>query len=182
MTTAAVVNGSWMPNQRSNKTPTKPRRPNAVNSATPPTTGGSTSGRVTSARTRRWPGKRVRARTNATGTPNSRHTAVVMVAVMSDNRSAVRAPGSVSRAPSVDQGALMSRPISGRNRYAVPITAGSSSTHGGRRYCCCDGWVTAPGSRPRSGPLAPRATECTTPRPAPRRRSGHSSMPRSDTR
>src|SRR5664279_1100552 len=48
-TTPAVVNGSVIPNQESRNRPTIPLRPSTSSSATPPTTGGSTSGSVTSA-------------------------------------------------------------------------------------------------------------------------------------
>src|SRR3954467_9008785 len=104
-TTPAVVNGSVIPNVESSQPPTRPRRPKTSSSATPPTTGGSTSGTVTSARTNRRPGKSARASTQARGTPRTRHTAVAIVAVSSDNRNAARIPGSVSRSGSVDQGA-----------------------------------------------------------------------------
>src|SRR5690606_5065457 len=49
--TPAVVNGSDTPNHSCRYRPTNPRRPNASSNATPPTTGGNTSGTVTSART-----------------------------------------------------------------------------------------------------------------------------------
>ena len=61
-----------------------PVRPNASSSATPPTTGGSTSGRVTSARSSRCPGKLLRASTHASGTPMTREIAVVADAVHSE--------------------------------------------------------------------------------------------------
>ena len=60
-----------MPNHWSRYWPTNPLRPNASSSATPPTTGGSTSGRVTRARTSRSPGNSVRASTQASGTPTT---------------------------------------------------------------------------------------------------------------
>ncbi len=46
MTTAAVVNGMVIPDASYSGPPTRPRRPNAASSATPPTTGGSTSGTI----------------------------------------------------------------------------------------------------------------------------------------
>src|SRR5690606_26377092 len=49
-TTAVVVNGTVIPNVLSSQPPTIPRRPSTSSSATPPTTGGSTIGTVTSAR------------------------------------------------------------------------------------------------------------------------------------
>ena len=70
-TTPAVVNGRRMPNQRSRYWPTSPRRPRAKNSATPPTTGGSTIDSVHRARTTPRPGKSTRASSQASGTPNT---------------------------------------------------------------------------------------------------------------
>ena len=54
----AVVNGRVMPNHWSRYCPTRPCRPSASSSATPPTTGGSTSGSVTRARSSRRPRNR----------------------------------------------------------------------------------------------------------------------------
>ena len=65
-----------------------PCRPSTRNSATPPTTGGSTSGTVTSARSTDRPRIRERASTQASGTPSTIETAVASVAESSDSRSA----------------------------------------------------------------------------------------------
>ena len=54
LATAAVVNGMWMPRAFSSL-PSSPARPRANNSAKPPTTGGSTTGNVTSASKRALP-------------------------------------------------------------------------------------------------------------------------------
>ena len=56
----------------------------------PPTTGGSTSGTITRARARPRPGSRVRASSQASGTPSSMLTPVAAVAHSSDSRSAVQ--------------------------------------------------------------------------------------------
>src|SRR3569833_3890197 len=132
-TTPAVGNGRVTPNQRYILCPSRPLRPRASSSATPPTTGGSTRGTVTSARTRRWPGKDTRARTHARGTPTSRQNRVARVAQTMESRSASRTSGRPSRVPIVDQGARSSRPTTGRTRKANPTTAGSTSTQGARR-------------------------------------------------
>ena len=92
-TTPGVVNGSVMPNQASRYWPTMPRRPNASSSAMPPTTGGSTSGTVTSARASRRPGNSARASSHASGTPTTNEIAVAAVAVTSESRSASRLVG-----------------------------------------------------------------------------------------
>src|SRR5713101_2759581 len=55
ITTATGVKGIVSPNQESRYWPRNPVRPNASSSATPPTTGGSTSGKVTRARRSRCP-------------------------------------------------------------------------------------------------------------------------------
>src|SRR3954447_21633920 len=115
-TTPAVVNGRLIPNAESSQLPTRPRRPKTSSSATPPTTGGSTSGTVTSARTRRRPGNSARASTQASGTPSSTQNPVATVAVCNDSRSAVSTPGSVSRCGSVAHGARISRPANGSTR------------------------------------------------------------------
>src|SRR6266545_7354716 len=80
-TTPAVVNGRLIPNVASSQPPSSPRRPKTSSRATPPTTGGNTSGTVTSARANLRPGKLVRARSHASGTPSRRLTPVARVAV-----------------------------------------------------------------------------------------------------
>ena len=87
-TTAVGENGIVMPNQSSSRRPTIPLRPNASSSATPPTTGGRTSGSVTSARTTCSPGTEVLASSHASGTPMTRAIPVATVAVHSDSHSA----------------------------------------------------------------------------------------------
>ncbi|BCW50039.1 hypothetical protein StoSoilB13_23810 [Arthrobacter sp. StoSoilB13] len=57
--------------------------------AIPPTTGGSTSGNRTNALSNRWPGKGLRARTNASGMPRMMHTAVLAADVRRLSPSAV---------------------------------------------------------------------------------------------
>ncbi len=133
ITTPTLVNGMVMPNQPSRYWPTTPRRPSTRSRATPPTTGGSTSGRVTRARNRDRPGKRVRASSQARGTPNSSDSAVVAVAVSTDRRRACRTAVSVSRSGRADQGARTSRPTSGRSRNRPAIPAGTSSAQDIRR-------------------------------------------------
>ena len=99
MTTAIGVNGMVSPNQESSRWPMNPVRPNARISATPPTTGGSTSGSVTKARSSRCPGKLVRASTHASGTPTSSEIPVAVVAVHTDSTSAWVASDPASAAP-----------------------------------------------------------------------------------
>ncbi len=71
-TTPHVVNGKLKPVSSRIGSPSRPLRPNAVRSATPATTGGSTRGTDTSARsTPRW-GRSTRASTQARGSPSTR--------------------------------------------------------------------------------------------------------------
>ena len=69
-----MVNTRRTPNQSFSSAPTGPRMPNTISSSQPVTTGGSTSGRCTSAFSTGRPGKRVRASSHAvstaTGSPN----------------------------------------------------------------------------------------------------------------
>ena len=99
ITTAMGVNGIVSPNQESRYRPRNPVRPNASSSATPPTTGGSTSGRVTSARRSRCPGKLLRASTHASGTPMTSEIAVLADAVHSDRTRAWVASDPLRAAP-----------------------------------------------------------------------------------
>jgi hypothetical protein len=131
-TTAVVVNGIVMPNASSSHDPTIPFRPSTRNSATPPTTGGSTSGTVTSARSTLRPRTCDRASTQASGTPRTSDSRVARVAETRDNRSACPTPGAASCSPTDDQGARTSRPTSGRTRNATPRAAGTSSGAGTR--------------------------------------------------
>ena len=94
-----IVNVSWMPAASSHR-PTTPLRPSAVRSATPPTTGGRTRGRITTARSTDRPGIDERASTQATGVPSTSESAAAASETSSDRRSAVHAPG---RGELVDQ-------------------------------------------------------------------------------
>src|SRR5580704_2023986 len=107
-----------------------PVRPNASSSATPPTTGGSTSGKVTRARSRRWPGKLLRASTHASGTPITTEIAVLAVAVHSERTRAWVASDPLRAAPSLPQGARISRPAKGKIKNAIAISAGASKGAG----------------------------------------------------
>ena len=93
ITTAVVVNGMVTPNVASSQLPTIPCRPSTRNSATPPTTGGSTSGTVTRARSSVRPRARERASTQASGTPRTSDTSVARVAETSDQPQRLRHSG-----------------------------------------------------------------------------------------
>ncbi len=67
-----------------------PLRPNASKRATPPITGGSTSGIVTTARRTPIPGTRTRASTHASGTPKITDAAVASREDSRDSRRAVQ--------------------------------------------------------------------------------------------
>src|SRR5271157_1987788 len=107
-----------------------PVRPNASSKATPPTTGGSTSGRVTRARSRRCPGKLLRASTHASGIPITREIAVLADAVHSERVRAWVASDPLRAAPRLPQGARISNPARGSTRKPTAITAGTSKGAG----------------------------------------------------
>lgn len=125
-----MVNGRVIPKAESSQRPTIPLRPSTSSSATPPTTGGSTSGRVTRARITRRPGNSVRASSQASGTPSTSEIAVAAVAQISESRSACQTSALDSSAGSDRQGALTSRPTNGSTRKTSPSRAGSSSAIG----------------------------------------------------
>src|SRR5205809_819787 len=107
-----------------------PVRPNASSSATPPTTGGSTSGRVTRARRSRCPGKLLRASTHASGTPMAREINVDADAVHSERIRAWVASAPLRAAPIRPQGARISSPTRGSTRNPTAISAGASKGAG----------------------------------------------------
>src|SRR6266516_1395904 len=107
-----------------------PVRPNASSSATPPTTGGSTSGRVTRARRSRCPGKLLRASTHASGTPMAREINVDVDAVHSERIRAWVASAPLRAAPIRPQGARISSPTRGSTRKPTAISAGASKGAG----------------------------------------------------
>ena len=146
-TTPAVVNGSVMPNQSSRYWPTSPRRPSAKNSATPPTTGGSTIDSGHSARTAPRPGNSTRASSQASGTPNTIDSAVAHSEVTSDSRSAVSAVSSVRYVHAFAHGARHSRPTSGSAKNA---TATPASDDGGQRHRQAGGRAIADSCRTES--------------------------------
>ena len=98
-TTPYVVKGKAKPVQSSSGSPITPVRPKALRRATPATTGGSTSGTVTSARSAPRPRKSTRASSQASGRPRRRQKTIAIVEVTSESRSAssatreVRWPG-----------------------------------------------------------------------------------------
>src|SRR5215467_10778951 len=174
MMTASGVNGIVSPNQESRYWPTNPTRLNASSRATPPTTGGSTSGSVTSARRSRCPGKVVRASTHASGTPMTREIPVVTVAVHRERMRAWVASVPLRTAARCLHGARTSRPARGSTRKATAISAGASKGAGTDRRAPlravrlararavrCDGAVRVTMAAPdvRSGLFEPRGGE-----------------------
>ena len=162
-TTPSVVKGRVNPNHSSSQRPTTPRRPNARSSATPPTTGGSTRGRVTRALSSDRPRKWVRARTQASGTPSTTATAVELVAVTRDSRRASSTAGSRRMSGRLLQGVRSSMAARGTRRKVTPTAAGTASGHGAvsRRMGCraerFTGWRTLLTRAPRLPPRRGRA-------------------------
>ena len=130
-----VVNGSEIPNQSRRGTGRRrPRRPNASSSATPPTTGGSTSGTVTSARTSRRPRNVARASTQASGTPSTSTAPSPSDAhTQRQPQRLAHVPGRQLVAGASDQGARMSRASQRQQRNgqadAAPGSAGPAARH-----------------------------------------------------
>ena len=131
MTTAAVVNGIWTPNTSYRTCPTSPRRPNASRRATPPTTGGRTSGRVTRARTHAPPKARLRHISQASGIPSTREIAVAASEVTSESRRATSAASDVSRVAKSPHGACASRAIDRQGEEGEGDRAGHDEVPGG---------------------------------------------------
>src|SRR5881392_2113138 len=98
----------------------------------PPTTGGKTIGRTTSARSTLRPGKTPRASTHASGTPTSSEIPVAASETSTDNRSAVTAPTPRSVSASRPHGARTNKARTGRTTNPAP-SAASATTGRGRR-------------------------------------------------
>jgi len=131
--TPHVENGKTNPVALASGSPTAPRRPKANSRAAPPTTGGSTSGKVTTARSSDRPRNSTRLSVQASGTPSTAAHRAAATDVISDNRSASTTTSSVSSEPRSVHGVTPNRPISGRTNSAAPITASTSRMAGGRR-------------------------------------------------
>src|SRR6267143_2289361 len=126
----AVVNGRWIPKVFASQPPSKPRRPKASSSATPPTTGGRTIGRTVTARSTARPGKVSRAKVHASGTPKTRAIAVADKDASSERRSAVRTSGERSCCQVDAHGVRSTRPTRGMRKNAAPTPANSRSATG----------------------------------------------------
>src|SRR5918999_75471 len=128
-TAAAVVKGSETPRPCITP-PARPRRPRAVRSPTPATTGGSTMGRTTSARTTRRPGQPARASAHASGAPRRSDRASADSDTTSESRSAATASGRVSSRQARAQGPRTARPRRGRAKKATPTAARDARSSG----------------------------------------------------
>ena len=132
ITTAAVLNGSWTPNQLSSQRPNRPRRPNEKKSATPATTGGITMLSVHRARTARRPGKWTLARSQARGTPNTSDRIAAITEVFSDSHSAWRVPSDERTSQNRLHGTRHRMPAKGRAKKTMATPASTSAAAGGR--------------------------------------------------
>ena len=129
--TPQIEYGSSRPVASCSGPPTTPRRPSANSSAAPPTTGGSTMGSVTSARTAERPGNGDRASTHASGTPT---TAASTAAAIEDTTESTAASTTKRLDRWVQRsvhGARAMRPMSGRANSTTPTAASSATGHGG---------------------------------------------------
>src|SRR5581483_6200274 len=148
----ALVNGSRTPKAESSHAPTRPRRPSAIRSATPPTTGGSTTGTRTMPRTSARPGKSTRACSHASGSPSAMQTAVAESEHTSESRRAASASPLASTEAASDQGARQRSAASGSARNPTASAPRTANARGGlspRRPRRALARVTAGASRAR---------------------------------
>jgi hypothetical protein len=87
---------------------------------------------VVTARSSPRPGSAVRASTQASGTPSSRHSTVAAVAVRTDSHNACSTGPEAIRPPSRLHGAVTSRATKGPTRNSTATAASASSSTGGR--------------------------------------------------
>ena len=141
-----------MSNQRSRYWPTSPRRPNENNSATPPTTGGSTIGRIANARTIALPAELDRASSHAIGRPNSTERAGRRDRALERQPERGRASRRGEDRPGCDHGARCDESGERRDeeheqaddregddeRRRADTGRTPAPAHGARKpYCCC---------------------------------------------
>src|SRR6266508_2530797 len=127
-TAADVVNVSCTRKTSYSGAPRNPRRPNAASRATPPTTGGITSGRITSARNTLRPGKDERDSAQAIGNPRTSDSTAADVATTIDRRSAVSEESDVSTSAVLDHGVRWISPARGSVTNAIPRMARTTKT------------------------------------------------------
>src|SRR6478672_1542675 len=132
MTTAVVVYGMVSPVASRSTDPTTPLRPSAVTRATPATTGGSTSGTATAARTMLRPGNSTRASSQARGVPRSRQATTVAADATPVIRRASRTAGVASSSRKLPHGVSSTSVTSGTTSSAAASAPGTSSTRGAR--------------------------------------------------
>src|SRR5437879_1249937 len=123
MMAPAVVKGRWTPKVVASHPPTRPRRPKASSSATPPTTGGSTMGNTVRARNTDRPGKVSRAKVQASGTPRVSAIAVAERDASNDKRKAASTSAEPNCCQADAQGVRSSKPSSGMMKNAAPALA-----------------------------------------------------------
>src|SRR5438132_3707702 len=123
MMAPAVVKGRWTPKVVASHPPTRPRRPKASSSATPPTTGGSTIGNTVRARNTDRPGKVSRAKVQASGTPRVIAIAVAENDASNDKRKAASTSAEPNCCQADAQGVRSSKPSSGMMKNAAPALA-----------------------------------------------------------
>ena len=89
----------------------------------PPTTGGRTSGSRTKARSSRWPGNGLRARTSASGTPRTMQRTVLAADVRRLRPSAVSEDSEVISGMNCGQLTLATMATSGSRTNSAPAAA-----------------------------------------------------------
>jgi hypothetical protein len=117
------VNGRVKPNQSFNHLPKKPCLPKAKSKAVPPTTGGRTIGRSTTARSNFIKEKLDLAKNHAIGIPNMNTIRAAEKLTNKESKKASRMTSLPRRSVSPDQGILCKSPISGDKRNKIAIVA-----------------------------------------------------------
>ena len=113
-TAARNVNAIWKSNVSSSHRPRKPRLPRSRSSTYPVTTGGSTSGRWSTASTSDFPRNRLRARIHPHRIPGTRLTRSAHTATLTERRSADHSAGLSWKKD-------MGRPPGGRGGYGGTV-------------------------------------------------------------
>ena len=129
-TDPAVVNGRVKPNQSFSHLPKKPCLPKAKSKAVPPTTGGRTIGRSTTARSNFIKEKLDLAKNHAIGIPNTNTIRAAEKLTNKESKKASRMTSLPRRSDSPDHGILCKSPISGDRRNKIAIVANRTTVFG----------------------------------------------------
>ncbi len=137
----------------SSGSPSTPERPKAARRAMPATTGGSTRGTVTRARSSPRPRKSTLASSQASGRPSTRQTSIAAVEVSTERRSASRSGSERSCPHRPGRSVSATIATSGTSRTRTASAAGTNRPTGGRpRWSRLMACRTQPGATPPGPP------------------------------